>query len=558
MIRERDAGAGRRHHGLVLEVSIVAALAFLVRALGIWQGPTYDELFHVLGARSWLADGTLSINGGPPYDRATEFTFLIAWLFRLFGESLPLARLPSVLAGSALVVIFYVWLRSRAGRTAAGIAAALTALAPDLIESSQWVRFYAAQHLLLLLGAIGAIEAVSPPRSALRVAGWGLLAALASWLAYRTTDLSLIPIGAFAAVVLLAALGGLATSALRPIHRRLLLGAALAALAAVAAGVLTSEFGRRALDMAQYAASWAEGSRHQYRFYHWYLIELYPTLWTLFPVLALLAVRAEPRVALSCGWIFGVAFVAQSAMAWKGIRYFAYALPFFFAVCGLGLAQLLPSLRGVVRDFVAPSSRAGFGRALRAALEGLVLAGVLAFLLLSNHAFIATAKMLNHARSPERYTLDRAMGPIAWPLVVTRLGDLVGGSEAFVVGRDIHALYHFGRADYMLTRHLLVDRGVESPEFTRSDVGVPIVSTPESLTAIRCRHDSGIVLFESWQATTEVMIPAPTLAFIRTHMERVSLPGDWGFEAFRWRGPASAAGIACPPSVTAFPEAERR
>ena len=94
---------------------ILFLLALAVRLIHLARSPHRDELFHVMAALSLLADGDLSVDGGSPYNRAWSFTYLIAGLFRLFGESLVVARLPGVLAGAGLVAILFLWVRKNAG-----------------------------------------------------------------------------------------------------------------------------------------------------------------------------------------------------------------------------------------------------------------------------------------------------------------------------------------------------------------------------------------------------------------------------------------------------------
>ena len=65
--------------------------------------------------------------------------------------------MPSVIAGSLLVVAVFLWTRSVAGSLAAWIAALFVALAPISIQVSQFARFYALQGLVFWLAATGAV-----------------------------------------------------------------------------------------------------------------------------------------------------------------------------------------------------------------------------------------------------------------------------------------------------------------------------------------------------------------------------------------------------------------
>src|ERR1700712_2542715 len=120
------SGPSRLRSAAVAAPLAVFAIAFATRLVGLHHTPYVDELNHVMAAHSLLARGTLELTpGGDPYTRARSFTYLIAALFRVFGESLAVARTPAVLAGAALVTVLFVWVRSVAGRSAAWIAAML-------------------------------------------------------------------------------------------------------------------------------------------------------------------------------------------------------------------------------------------------------------------------------------------------------------------------------------------------------------------------------------------------------------------------------------------------
>jgi uncharacterized membrane protein len=131
------------------------------------QSAHFDELYHVLAASAWLTEGELQIAEGQ-YDRAALYTKLIATCFALFGESLVVARLPSLLAGIALVVSVFLWTRSVAGTAGAWLAGLLLCISPEGIDASQFARFYALHSLLCWLGAIGVYELVIRPSGTLQ------------------------------------------------------------------------------------------------------------------------------------------------------------------------------------------------------------------------------------------------------------------------------------------------------------------------------------------------------------------------------------------------------
>ena len=137
-----------------LSAGLLFAAAVLIRLIDLDHLPRNDELYTVLAARGWLTDGVPRIADGI-YDRAELYTILVAQFFRVLGESLVVARLPSLLAGSGLVVAVFLWTRSVAGNAAAWIAALFVCLSPLEIQLSQYARFYTLFGLLFWLGATG-------------------------------------------------------------------------------------------------------------------------------------------------------------------------------------------------------------------------------------------------------------------------------------------------------------------------------------------------------------------------------------------------------------------
>ena len=93
--------------------TVVAALALVLRIVNLGHTPYIDELYHMLASHSLLTDGTLLIPGGDPYDRAWGFTYAVAAMQRLFGETLVVGRSVAVVAGTGLVVTLFAWIASR-------------------------------------------------------------------------------------------------------------------------------------------------------------------------------------------------------------------------------------------------------------------------------------------------------------------------------------------------------------------------------------------------------------------------------------------------------------
>ena len=131
--RTREAAgatAPSRRGGFAVDLAVLAAVALGARLVLLNQNPHEDELTQLLAARSVLADGTLTIDGGQPYDRAWVYTYLVAGALRIAGESLISGRIPAALFGTLLVLALFSWLRAPAGRVGAWVAALLLVFSP--------------------------------------------------------------------------------------------------------------------------------------------------------------------------------------------------------------------------------------------------------------------------------------------------------------------------------------------------------------------------------------------------------------------------------------------
>lgn len=150
-------------------------LAAVVRSPGL-TGPdgrlSKDEAVEALAADGVLRGGLPTMPTGPLRTRAVLSSYLIAGSFAAFGRSDVAARLPSALAGVALVPVVFLLGRALGG-TAAGLAAAtFTVLAAPLIE---WSRNAWPPSIFLVLFSLAAYAAYRGFVE--RRAGWQLVTA---------------------------------------------------------------------------------------------------------------------------------------------------------------------------------------------------------------------------------------------------------------------------------------------------------------------------------------------------------------------------------------------
>ena len=134
-------------------LAIVAGAFALRVAYLLHSHPFVDEFTSVLAARAILERGLPILPSGLFYEHGVLFTYLDAPFVAMAGDEIwfAIARLPSVLIGTASVACLYWvgrrWLSARPGL----VAAALLAFSPEGMVWGGRARMYALAQLLVLL-----------------------------------------------------------------------------------------------------------------------------------------------------------------------------------------------------------------------------------------------------------------------------------------------------------------------------------------------------------------------------------------------------------------------
>jgi len=321
------------------------ALALVSRVALIDHPPIYDELYQILPAISWNENGTFNVLDGL-YTRAAMFSKLIATSFDLHGDfSVTAARfVPSAIPGAALVALMFGWTYRTCGAVAGFITAGFMILWPNGIEVSQYVRFYALHGLLFVSSALLIYTALTRDLTL-----WlrGLMWAVALALMLATFKLQILTVLGVVAIAVWVALA-FGPKWLRE-HPKLWWVVGAVALGVVA--VLFSGAMNETLTWAWITYNWEPWPRQDdTTFYHRDFRDNYATFWPLFPVAALIALRANPLPASFCIALFSITFVLQSFGGLKNIRYLYATMPFFFVIWGIALQALLPVLWRFLRE----------------------------------------------------------------------------------------------------------------------------------------------------------------------------------------------------------------
>jgi 4-amino-4-deoxy-L-arabinose transferase-like glycosyltransferase len=138
-------------------VAVLLAIAIFVRLLGIATRPTwYDEAFSILFSEKGLGAmlyGTLAPTGGGSADIHPLGYYTLLWLWmKVFGESLVIVRLFSIISGVISVYLIYrIGLEALNDQRTAFLGALFAALAPFQIHYSQEIRMYSLMTMWVLL-----------------------------------------------------------------------------------------------------------------------------------------------------------------------------------------------------------------------------------------------------------------------------------------------------------------------------------------------------------------------------------------------------------------------
>ena len=527
---------------IAVGASISFVLAFAVRMANFQHPPITDELYHLLAAASWAADGSLAIAEGE-YLRASAFTKLIGVIHAMSDGNLDAIRLFGILIGSLLVAAVFAWSRRFVGSVDAVIAATMLALMPGAVFLSQHIRFYSLHSLTFFAVAVGVYSLVLG-----RVSGVARILIIACLL-------FLILLGVHLQVTTLIGISGIVLWVFvvkyaaifdwfRVGRLRLpIFGIAIAGVLAIL--VLNGSAVSDLLRLYQSSAMWNSGDGPT--FYHDFYRNQLGAFWSLAPAAFVIAVLVRPLPAIFCACIFVVAFIVQSFGGMRGERFLFYAMPFFFIIWGIAISAVGRILIRFITDAVEKSGPTFLRAPSARALPTAIVIAIFGFLMISTPAVVMTAKMVTGrpvslTKSPvywDRYRTD-------WQGASSFLRDLGAKSQVTIVSQALHSQYYLGGFDYALSATALADVisfGVTDGVDPRT--GRPVIDSPDALTSILDCNKSGMVVIHepAWRNPSRVNSAAAD--FIESNMKLVEVPDDWGLLVFSWqslRGDCQSSG----------------
>ena len=170
---------------------IILFFALAIRLIGILSRPIwYDEAFSILFSEKGLSAmlyGTLSqtATGSADIHPLGYYTILWAWM-KVFGQSVPAARLFSVFISLASLFLIYQIARNLFNEKTAEIAALLFSILPFQVHFAQEIRMYSLLSFWLLLATFSFLRGRNGNWK------WWILFAAASALAQYTHNLAAV------------------------------------------------------------------------------------------------------------------------------------------------------------------------------------------------------------------------------------------------------------------------------------------------------------------------------------------------------------------------------
>lgn len=510
-----------------LSIIIIAALFFRLVGVGINHVAVGDEMFHVLAAQSWANNGTLQIADGI-YDRAALFTKLVGEIFKFTGTSLVAARLPALVFGVLWVLILYIWVRITVNRSSAWLAAGMLCIAPHAIELSLYSRMYTFQGTLFLLGCALTYSVLSSELTSLKKLSLSVISIFSFSLALHLHPITIIGLLALG----LAATVDLLTQQYKHLTKkyyRLLLLILLIAICMIVLALKLNWLGSYIDDFVTPAfANQGDGIRY----YHKQFLSVYPTFWSLFPVMIFVAIYKQPRISIFCCLIFITAFVLHSIAGRKAERYIIYSLPFLFIIWGIALSLIIPFLikkcTKLADTFIFGYCNFKDNKKFIAIFNFCLILFVTTFLLVSSGSIIRTINLLKG----ESYYFGLNLAN--WELAKNKLQPLVEIAPIVMTTNFPKTLYYYGRFDVTFSKVVLHDV-VNDQEFGYDfRTGRPVISTVESLHKIFSKHPHGIFIGEKSEWRNRFRLNDAAADYLEKNAVTVILPKESRVFAFTW------------------------
>ena len=519
MVPEQHNAVARLLKGSWLAPLIFFLGASLLYSLNLYRVPHADELYHILAARGILETGAPRIEQGT-YERVYLFTLLLSKLFSQFGESLAVARTPSLLAIAAVASLLFIWLRRTASLTAATIGTSLFALSPFATDIALFTRFYGIQTLAFFVAAMLIYHATECglKKSIFYLFLATLFLLIATYLQVNT----LIGIAALGLWYIMHTikpyLSPFNTRALK-IFLCLTFLALFAATIAYRSGLLENIW-----VMYRTVPFFNQVHANQFWYYYAEYLKNYPTLWPIVVIVSLSGATLHPKPVVFASVVFGTSFLLSSFGASKSLRYVIYIQPFIFILFGIGLASIAKPLLGWIKGLSDDLAEIlPLNNKLSAVGATAIIFGAILFLVVSNPGFARTAAILSNF--PPRANWMAAHDKIE--LSFRRV-------EIIVTQAELEMLYYYGQYDVLYSPSRLGENPGAEDFDADFRTGKPIVASYKAMTRIFDCYQTGVFVTTAGRWRHPSYMQNDVANLIETNATPIALPESSQIMAFEW------------------------
>ncbi len=486
-------------------------IVFIVFLISLWfvpavthsivdHPPEYDELLHVLAARSFADSGQPAIADGL-YSRASLYTQLVSAVSSPGKHELVLARLPALVSGALLVALLGAWVTRKAGWVAGFGAAAVLTIMPETPYHSTLVRFYTLHAVLMLAMLIVIYEALEPTKKT----GTSLvlfsvaIVAFVSGMHFQALS-QVTALGAVAGAVVLMAYDRRAS--ILAMVRRYPWFTFAGVLILSAVGLYLFNILNVIDKLRGVTPAWSVSKADDLFFYIKNFTPRLPLIWPLFPILLLLAWFDNRRLTLFFVTVTLVCLIVSSLASQKATRYIYHFVPAIALLSALGIKAVVQ----LAADFISRKLT------LRSNTSLMIALAVLAICLVNSVEIQRAIKL-----ATGKGTVDKSVPSIEepdWLMTLPTLTPYLESVETVVASSGVKSLFAYGRYDYELSR-TVIDDTLTKEEFGHDPrTGRLVISSAESIAKVIGDPGSELIVLENRMMNKTYSAPAETVDVI--------------------------------------------
>ena len=344
---------------------------------GFW----WDELYHVIAAKSLLEEGRPFIPLSGDYTRSLPFTYIVAFFFKVFGVSEFSGRLPSVIFSTLFVIAGFFIVKNLLNRSIGLLFVIVMSLSPFSIELSRECRMYALFQLLYFSMSyfffIG-IENIDHGYSLFRkveskyeinivylLASLFLFICSATIHALTFTFVLVVLFYSFALFVYHWKKNGFIQS----LDSKYFIISTLIICSVTAMYIIKQGFLEDLYSTATTVPVWVQKKVSNVHYYRYFLSEKYPALFFIYPISVVLMMKEYGKKGFFIFSSFAVLYIFHSFIFERQLnRYIYFIFPFFILGSLYLVNNIVQYVWGQVRSNFKHSSRLVYAIAILLAL----------------------------------------------------------------------------------------------------------------------------------------------------------------------------------------------